>query len=227
MSRRIQFFLVLAVAFLLPIVGSVRVYLGLRVLHPKSQRSLFATVLYQLVGLLCLYVVLKYQSRTFKDIGFSFPMRIGEVWHSFALFVGAFPLGFVVLFLVFIVYPPLRHQTHRTFDDADLFGSQITVWSVLFVCLNPFHEELIVRSFLITEMEYFYRSTVFAVLVSVTIQSSYHLYQGLSATLLHASTFLLFSIYYVRTRRILPVILAHLYLDVSALALYARHLTKH
>jgi membrane protease YdiL (CAAX protease family) len=40
----------------------------------------------------------------------------------------------------------------------------------------------------------------------------------------HIPAFLLFSLYFVRTRRILPVILAHMFMDVSALALYFRHL---
>jgi len=95
---------------------------------------------------------------------------------------------------------------------------------ILFTVLNPFHEELLVRAFLITEVESLYRSTTLAAILSVTLQTSYHLYQGLPAALLHVPTFLVFSLYYVRTRRILPVILAHLFLDVTALAVYARSL---
>jgi membrane protease YdiL (CAAX protease family) len=153
-------------------------------------------------------------------------MRIAEVGHSFALFFGAFPVGLVVGLLLFGIYAMFGHQAFRKFNDSALFGDHISIWTVLFVLLNPFHEELIVRGFLITEMEHFYNNTALAIFVSVLIQSSYHLYQGLAAALLHASTFLLFSIYFVRARRILPVVLAHLFLDVSALAIYARHLAK-
>jgi membrane protease YdiL (CAAX protease family) len=135
-------------------------------------------------------------------------------------------VGIVVGLVVFGVYAAFGHQMHRTFNDSALFGGRITAWTVLFVLLNPFHEELIVRGFLITEMEHFYNNTALAVSVSVLVQSSYHLYQGLALALVHASTFLLFSIYFVRTRRILPVVMAHMFLDVSALTLYARHLAK-
>jgi membrane protease YdiL (CAAX protease family) len=97
---------------------------------------------------------------------------------------------------------------------------------VLWVLLNPFYEELIVRGFLITETEYLYQSRALAIVASVTLQSFYHLYQGLPAALVHASTFLIFSIYFARTRRILPVVMTHMFLDVGALALHARHLAK-
>ena len=60
-----------------------------------------------------------------------------------------------------------------------------------------------------------------AVLVSVAIQAFYHLYQGVPAALGHGATFLVFSLYYLRTRRIAPVVLAHLYMDVGALILTA------
>ena len=225
-SRKLQFYLVVAIAFALPIISSLVVFFGHRPLHAATPRRTLAAVIFQLISLLCLYVALRYQKRSLRDIGVRLPMRIAEVGHSFALFLGAFPVGFVVGILLFAVYAAFGHSIQRTFNDSALFGSHISIMTVLFVFLNPFHEELIVRGFLITEMEHFHKSTALAVFVSVFVQSSYHLYQGLPAALLHASTFLLFSIYFVRTRRILPVVMAHMFLDVSALALYARHLAK-
>jgi membrane protease YdiL (CAAX protease family) len=56
-----------------------------------------------------------------------------------------------------------------------------------------------------------------AVMVSVAVQMSYHLYQGLASGLALMIFFTLLSIYYVRTRRIVPVILVHLCLDVLSL----------
>ena len=226
LSRKVQFYVVLTVAFAIPILSSLAVLLGHRTLHTAPPHAFIRVVLYQVCGLLCLYLALRYQKRSLKDIGVRLPMRITEVAHSFALFFGAFPLAIVVGLVLVGVYAMFGHQAYRPFNESALFGSHITIWTVLFVLLNPFHEELIVRGFLITEMEHFYNNTALAVFVSVLIQSSYHLYQGLAAALLHASTFLLFSIYFVRTRRILPVVMAHMFLDVSALAIYARHLPK-
>ncbi|MFY9674149.1 MAG: CPBP family intramembrane glutamic endopeptidase [Terriglobales bacterium] len=225
-SRKLQCWLVLTVAFALPIISSLIVFFGHRTLHAATPRRMFIAVVFQLTGLACLYLVLHVQKRGLRDIGVELPMRITEIGHSFALFFGAFPIGFVVAIALLAVYGALGHDWQRSFNDAALFGNRISIWTVVFVLLNPFHEELIVRGFLITEMEYFYNNTALAVFVSVLVQSSYHLYQGLAPAILHASTFLLFSIYFVRTRRILPVVIAHMFLDVSALSLYARHLAK-
>jgi membrane protease YdiL (CAAX protease family) len=63
-----------------------------------------------------------------------------------------------------------------------------------------------------------FQNTALAVVISVALQTSYHLYQGLPAALSHIPAFLLFSLYFVRTRRILPVILAHMFMDIFALA---------
>jgi membrane protease YdiL (CAAX protease family) len=101
-----------------------------------------------------------------------------------------------------------------------MFGTALGFLPVLYVLLNPFYEELLVRAFLISEMEAIYRGTALAVLASVALQTSYHLYQGLPMALSHIPAFLLFSLYFVRTRRILPVIFAHMLMDVSALAVY-------
>ncbi|MGA9355264.1 MAG: CPBP family intramembrane glutamic endopeptidase [Terriglobales bacterium] len=225
-SRIFQLILVLTVAFGLPILASLLVFFGHRTLHPATQPRTFVAIIFQVIGLSCLALVLKYQKRSFKDIGVRLPMRIVEVAHSFGLFLGVFPVGLVAGLVLVGVYAAFGHQIHPAFDASALFGDHITILTVLFVLLNPFHEELIVRGFLITEMEALYNNRALAIFVSVLIQSSYHLYQGLAPALVHASTFWLFSIYFMRTRRILPVVMAHMFLDVSALAVFARHLSK-
>jgi membrane protease YdiL (CAAX protease family) len=93
--------------------------------------------------------------------------------------------------------------------------------------LNPFFEELLVRGFLITEVESLFGSKSIAVFASVGVQASYHLYQGVPNAIFLSAGFLLFSLYFIRTRRILPVVLAHLYLDVSAVLIYAHSIRSH
>jgi len=56
-----------------------------------------------------------------------------------------------------------------------------------------------------------------AIVISVAIQMSYHLYQGLAHAIVLTVVFAIFSIYYAQTRRIAPVVLAHLFMDVLAL----------
>ena len=91
-----------------------------------------------------------------------------------------------------------------------------------FLCqfLNPFYEELIVRAYLLTEVRQLTGSATKAVILSTVLQTSYHLYQGGPSALSWGIIFLLFSIYYAKTGRIAPIILAHLYMDVIATMMY-------
>jgi len=74
---------------------------------------------------------------------------------------------------------------------------------------------MIVRAFLISETTALIGSSALAILFSVLLQTSYHLYQGLPYALAAGVIFLLFSVYYACTRRIVPVIFAHFIWDLS------------
>ena len=93
----------------------------------------------------------------------------------------------------------------------------VSILGVLFLIINPFFEELTARAYVISEVQFFTSSRGLAVLFSVLLQSSYHLYQGLGPALLTIPLFAVFSLYYVKTKRILPVILAHMFFDFLAL----------
>jgi len=220
-TRQIWLYGVLAIGFLLPVVISVGVVLGWIHLHPATRGRLLFKIIYQIVGLLSMYFALRYQGRRLKDIGLFLEPRLIEIGRAFALFFGVMFLSLVCYFTLSML---LGLAYHKTYDSAVLFGTSVGFLSILFAVTNPFHEELLVRAFLITEVEGLYRSTTLAVILSVTLQTSYHLYQGLPAALLHVPTFLVFSVYYVRTRRIFPVILAHMFLDMMALAIYVQRL---
>ncbi len=223
-SRKIQLCLVLAVGFLIPVVTSLYAFVGLRHTHPATRRGFIFMIIFQLIGLLCLYFVLRYQKRRLQDIGLTFLSGLTELGHSFGLFFAALFSSALLYVVLSFIYVWIGRGLQRQQNSAIVFGTALSILPVLYVLLNPFHEELLVRAFLISETEAIYRSTALAVFMSVTLQISYHLYQGLPAALSHIPAFLLFSLYFVRTRRILPVILAHMFMDVSALALYFRHL---
>jgi membrane protease YdiL (CAAX protease family) len=55
---------------------------------------------------------------------------------------------------------------------------------------------------------------VLAVLLSVALQFSYHLYYGWYGAASVSCSFLLFSLYYARTRKALPIVVAHGLIDV-------------
>ena len=223
-SRKLQLCLVLAVGFLFPFGRSLWIFLGLWHPGPATGQTFVFKITFQLVGLLCLYLVLSYRGKRFRDLGLSFAIRLNEIGHSFALFFGAM-LGSAILgFVLVLIYVLSGRRWEPSLDKAAVFGTTFGILPLLYVLLNPFYEELIVRAFLISETEWIYGSTALAVLISVALQTSYHLYQGLPMALSHIPAFLLFSLYFVRTRRILPVILAHMLMDVSALAIYFHRL---
>jgi membrane protease YdiL (CAAX protease family) len=99
---------------------------------------------------------------------------------------------------------------------SDLFAHP-SVMAIPFSLLNPFFEELIVRAYLTTEVIELTGSSTLAVALSVAVQFSYHLYYGWTGAISLSFLFLTLAMYYVRTRRALPVIVAHGVFDVYGL----------
>jgi membrane protease YdiL (CAAX protease family) len=87
-----------------------------------------------------------------------------------------------------------------------------------FVLLNCFVEEAIVRAYLMTELSELTGSMVLAGVVSVAIQVSYHTYQGWLPATGHIATFAVFSFYYARKRKLLPLYVGHVLIDLFAVA---------
>lgn len=98
----------------------------------------------------------------------------------------------------------------------DFFAHPSAV-AIPFSLLNPFFEELIVRAYLMTEVVDLTGSSILAVALSVAVQFSYHLYYGWAGAISMSFLFLTFAVYYVRTRRALPVVVAHGFFDIYAL----------
>ncbi|QUH28562.1 CPBP family intramembrane metalloprotease [Vallitalea guaymasensis] len=78
--------------------------------------------------------------------------------------------------------------------------------------INPLFEELIVRSFFIEKIEALTNSSLVAIILSIILQLLPHIYQGFIALIYLGVMFTIFSLYYIRYRRIVPVILAHIFL---------------
>ena len=93
-----------------------------------------------------------------------------------------------------------------------------SVLAIPYTLLNPFVEELIVRAYLMTEVIELTGSSMLAVVFSVGVQFSYHLYYGWFGAISLSSLFLVFALYYKYARRALPVVVAHAFHDVYALS---------
>lgn len=207
--------LVLFVAVLPLILGSTYYLTGWTpTSEPRGQAlRLGQAVVTEVGALLVLWHVLARQGRNWRDIGLTF--RINDIGTGIGLFLGCY----VVTYYAFL---PVQYFYRFWFGHFWIprplnLGLGFSAMTLTFLCVNPFFEELIVRAYTMTEMIGFAGKGWLAVLVSVSAQMSYHFYQGWLRSLQLTIVFLLFSWYYVRTRKIMPVIIAHLCSDLSVL----------
>ena len=140
---------------------------------------------------------------------------IGFVWNAGNAAL-ALPL-FMVGNLVTTALSPAFYWVGMSFLSSDwsppeLASLNASLWSwfqLPSMFTNGFHEEILVRAYLMTILATFTKRVWIPVVLSVAIQSSYHVYQGIPAALSHVPLFTLYALFFLRTRSILPVALAH------------------
>jgi membrane protease YdiL (CAAX protease family) len=81
-------------------------------------------------------------------------------------------------------------------------------------------EEIIVVGYLLTRLRDMRWPLGAAVAASALLRGAYHLYQGFGAFVGNAIRGVLFALFFLRTRRTLPLIVAHTLLDVVAFVGY-------
>jgi membrane protease YdiL (CAAX protease family) len=172
------------------------------------------------IGLL--WYVLMRRSRTFSDLGLSWVKS--DFGYSILIYIAG-TVGFYTVYAVITStgFATVGAPASIARVAHHLFGRGITFATMLVQFLNPFYEELIVRAYVMTEMKQLTHSVWKPIVLSTLLQMSYHFYQGAPMAFSSGAMFLVFSIYFSRTNRIAPVILAHLYSDVGATVLYALH----
>jgi len=129
-------------------------------------------------------------------------------------------LSFAVYLLSSTFVELFHHWIYGTLaasPDAKSLFARPSLAGIPFFLLNPFFEELIVRAYLMSEIIELSGSSKLAVAASVLVQSSYHLYYGWIGAFTLSFQFLVFALYYVRSRRALPIIVAHGVFDIYGL----------
>lgn len=211
--RLMGLFLVLAVAFASSVLTSVLRVLGVHFDYPENLLGYryFNTLLHELLGLALLGYVARQNRQGLADLGGVF--RMANLPTGLLLWLVAevsYRLAFPTIFSICELMG--WHSAAPYYPSGKLGLGLLTF---CFVIVNPVFEEMIVRAFLMSEILTITGSSALAVLFSVLLQTSYHLYQGLPYALGVGVIFLIFSIYYVRTRQIWPVIIAHFIMDLS------------
>ena len=104
--------------------------------------------------------------------------------------------------------------------ETQLLGAPSFWVSLLFSIYNAVFEELL---WLALGMAAFRRfGVVPAAAISVALRLLAHAYQGPLALITVLPIGVLFTVYYIRTRRLWPIIVAHAFQDILALTLLAR-----
>jgi membrane protease YdiL (CAAX protease family) len=220
--RLIELLLVVLIPLLPSLVSSIYIFVNHQYFESgasssgSSNYNLLLHSTKQLSGIAILFYVLFRQGRKAEDIGFSFR------WIDLLLGIGIYAA-------VNLLYYSLAKWMHFQFPHMDVkaynLGSTTSGTfgvAFIFMFINPFYEELIVRAYAMTEIEFLSGSKIAAIVISTLFQSSYHLYQGLFPALMTIPIFLIYSLYFSRYKKIMPVIIAHLIVDMAALVWHHR-----
>jgi membrane protease YdiL (CAAX protease family) len=171
-----------------------------------------------------LWYVLMRRGKSFSNLGLSWERK--DIVRSIMLWVaGSLAFYGVYHAINFSSLVAFGHKSLSKNVGRILFGGGISFITILFQFLNPFFEELIARAYVMTEVKQLTNSSTKAIIASTVLQTSYHFYQGTTSAFALGALFLISSIYYAKTNRIAPVILAHLYTDLIGTFSYMFHPT--
>jgi membrane protease YdiL (CAAX protease family) len=162
----------------------------------------------QTIYLGLLAYVLTRRGRTFRDLGLTF--RWADIPAGLLLTM-ATRLAEVVAWrpMDWVSVVVTGHPVASSHHAENAVGLALIMVFLFSAVIDPFFEEMIARAFTMTEIEALTGSTGLAILASVTLQTSYHLYLGTANALSLGAGFLIGACFYARFRRITPVILAH------------------
>lgn len=123
---------------------------------------------------------------------------------------------YFLLWLLWIPIAALLPELHASTNSTQVVTKGLPISLVVAVSLlNPVYEELFVCGYLISAIEKM-KSLTIAVNASVGIRMLYHLYQG-PAGLSVIPMGLVFALFYAKTRRLWPLVIAHGLLDFFGL----------
>jgi hypothetical protein len=167
----------------MPIAGSVYYMLGPTApLDPMQQHfRLVGGLITQATSLMVLWYVMGRQGKTWKDIGWK--LEFADVPKALGLVVAANLVTYLLLLPLQYSYRAYSGHFLAPKSLNSMFGFGISALSIAFMCVNPFFEELIVRAYTMSEVMDLGGSRTLAVIISVAVQMSYHLYQGLASAL--------------------------------------------
>lgn len=193
------------------------------VLNQSQSPRIYLDLTYQLLGIffalvpvaMALYLLARDQLQPRRTLGLTADQPGFDLGWGTLLAAG---IGIPGLLLVYVA----RHLG----ISADIVPAALQqVWWAIPVLIlsaleNAILEEVIVVGYLITRLRTFVRSPAVIVACSAVLRGSYHLYQGFGAFIGNAVMGVVFSLFFMKTKRVMPLIVAHTILDTAAFVGY-------
>jgi len=141
-------------------------------------------------------------------------LRPGDIGMGAILWVA----GFVVVLVLAWLFQYFGQR------EVDFLPEGLPLWfralqAVLIAVTAGVTEEIVVRGYAQTRLEQLRASTAVILLVPTALWAVLHVYQGLGAALTIFGLGLMYAWYFQRTRRLWPLILAHVLFDMTQLVL--------
>ncbi|MCU1658474.1 MAG: Membrane protease YdiL, protease family [Pseudonocardiales bacterium] len=144
-------------------------------------------------------------------IGFDLRNKLAELAQGagFAILIGV-----PGLFLVFMAHQLGLNASLNVVSFPDVWYRD--PFLVLSAFQNGFAEEVVVVGYMITRLRQLGWSDTRAIAASATLRGSYHLYQGFGGFAGNLIMGIIFGWWFTRTRRVLPLVVAHFLIDAAS-----------
>ncbi len=219
--RLVELVFVVLAATYLPYLGTIYYLTGGSIEHhgPDWYRTAYMLG-YEFTGLAIVCYILFRRGQHLSSIGFS--LRWRDLWTGALVWVGALAAGVIWSSCYYRIYHAFFGAYPAQRDLHSLFQVHIGVLWAVSLIVNGFYEEGIIRGFVTSDLTALTGNRWIAGAASVLLQIGYHGYQGLTNVMLILPLFLFFAVYYAKTGRLTPLIVAHSLQDFLALSHY-RH----
>ena len=210
-----EFFLIVLLAFGLFSAASVKMLFGPltgRAAALFDDQRVWTLLAYQLSVAPIIAYILWQRGWAWADFAVRFSVR--GVLQGMGLAAVAYMLSKAALLLI---SPFATASVAPAMAAAPAAASLPLAGVLLAAIVKPFFEEVLVCGYVVQSLRGRF-GIALAVNASIALRMSFHLYQGPTAFLNFAVFGLLFTLFYVRTGRLWPLIVAHAILEVVQLA---------
>jgi membrane protease YdiL (CAAX protease family) len=193
------------------------------VLNASQSARPYLDLTYQVLGIffalipvaLALYLLARDRMDPFRELGLTAARPGFDAGWGVILAAG---IGLPGLLLVYVAkLLGLNAQIVPTALQPVWWAIPVLILSAL---QNAILEEVIVVGYLMTRLKSFGWSVVTIVACSAVLRGSYHLYQGFGAFVGNAVMGVVFALFFVKYKRVMPLIVAHSILDIVAFVGY-------